>query len=559
MLDYLCIALTNWPLQRLLVDEPRLWRSASPAAVAVFASDDRRGQTIVACCRRARAAGIRAGMLLSEATALAHRAGKLTALPHDPAADLAALAQLAEHCQRFSPLVGWETFCGNELPPQRTSPPSALLLDVRGIARLFGGDDSLLREVHTSIGQLGYRPTIALAPTIAAAWAMAHAQMLSSELLSSSTTLQLFTSLDQLHSLPVCTLRFPPDLLETLASLGIETIGHLASLPRDSVASRLGPTPIVRLDQLLGHAAETIRSHRPPPRFVAEQVLDFPTHRGEQIELWLQTLLDELASQLSHHREGATQIICRLDCGAEQSAPRPLMWQLGLSRPSAEPDHLWQLMRLQVEQLRLPGSVGRIRIEASLTSPLEVRQAELFATPLSHSVREASQLIDRLTNRLGSDAVLRPQSRLDPLPEQAIRYTPIAAPRVAGEKPKPTSKRSRKTKSDSLHSSDTESVARQSAARQPAAVLRRPTLLLEKPAALAVHSIAPDGPPLVFRWKNHTHHIACFAGPERIESGWWKGPSKRRDYYRIETNHGQRFWIFRDIATGQWFLHGLFG
>jgi hypothetical protein len=31
-----------------------------------------------------------------------------------------------------------------------------------------------------------------------------------------------------------------------------------------------------------------------------------------------------------------------------------------------------------------------------------------------------------------------------------------------------------------------------------------------------------------------------------------------RDYYRVETTTGHRFWLFRRLRDGHWFLHGLF-
>jgi hypothetical protein len=32
----------------------------------------------------------------------------------------------------------------------------------------------------------------------------------------------------------------------------------------------------------------------------------------------------------------------------------------------------------------------------------------------------------------------------------------------------------------------------------------------------------------------------------------------RRDYYRVQTEAGLRFWVFRDLKTGRWHLHGDF-
>ncbi len=47
-------------------------------------------------------------------------------------------------------------------------------------------------------------------------------------------------------------------------------------------------------------------------------------------------------------------------------------------------------------------------------------------------------------------------------------------------------------------------------------------------------------------------------GPERIETGWWRGHIVARDYYRVETAAGCWFWIFRRLPDGPWFLHGMF-
>ena len=105
-------------------------------------------------------------------------------LPHDPEADLAALAKLAEHCERFSPLVGWETVEGkvsgsklerSEVRGQKSfSVPDCLFLDITGIGVLFGGEESLAREAIADLTRLGYDARGAIADTIGAAWAAAR-------------------------------------------------------------------------------------------------------------------------------------------------------------------------------------------------------------------------------------------------------------------------------------------------------------------------------------------------------------------------------------------------
>ncbi|MFL5330076.1 MAG: hypothetical protein ACJ8C4_14330 [Gemmataceae bacterium] len=67
-----------------------------------------------------------------------------------------------------------------------------------------------------------------------------------------------------------------------------------------------------------------------------------------------------------------------------------------------------------------------------------------------------------------------------------------------------------------------------------------------------------DGSPTSFSWQRRWHAIARHWGPERIETGWWRTGLIRRDYYRVETVTGHRFWLFRDLNCGQWFVHGSF-
>ena len=45
--------------------------------------------------------------------------------------------------------------------------------------------------------------------------------------------------------------------------------------------------------------------------------------------------------------------------------------------------------------------------------------------------------------------------------------------------------------------------------------------------------------------------------PERIEAGWWNDEDSSRDYYIAATDAGARWWLYKDVATNQWFLQGL--
>jgi protein ImuB len=51
--------------------------------------------------------------------------------------------------------------------------------------------------------------------------------------------------------------------------------------------------------------------------------------------------------------------------------------------------------------------------------------------------------------------------------------------------------------------------------------------------------------------------VSKIRGPERIETGWWRGPDVKRDYYCLDLANGVTLWVFLDRETGRWFLHGL--
>jgi hypothetical protein len=205
----LCLYLPDWPIQREIQNsEFRTQNSRSITArhsefcilssvfpVLLHARDPRRGEVVVACNQAAIERGVRVAMPLAEAAALACRVGCAHQdkrdggqsppyiWPHDPAADLAALARLAEHCERFSPIVGWRTVEGprlknqvstwnGELETWNSVGPDCLFLDVTGIGVLFGGEEHLAREVIADIARLGYEARVAVAHTIGAAWAI---------------------------------------------------------------------------------------------------------------------------------------------------------------------------------------------------------------------------------------------------------------------------------------------------------------------------------------------------------------------------------------------------
>jgi protein ImuB len=559
----LCIHLPNWPVQQVVAAKPEL----KGRAILLYAPAPRRGEQIVACSTAAAQRGVRIGMPLTEAKVITRSSDPLL-LPHRPDADREALVRLAQWCEQFSPVVGLEL----------AEEPTDLLLDMTGLTSLFGGEAALAQHVLQEFFRLapqaptpslahasGYdsqqTPSVlagrfALADTIGAAWAIARYARCDS---FQFTTHNLHFAISArpickiLSPLPVEALRLSPENVILLRELGLQQIGDLLPLPRESLASRFGEEVALRLDQACGNAKEIIAAEQPPADFHARISLEHPTDSRKAIEQLLANLVEQVATLLAEREEGVLQLHCQLDCGGV-----PVLIQVGLFQPTATADHLLSLVQMQLEQMRLPRPVTGGSATAITTAPLTQRQRDLFAEQSRDRPRELAVLIDRLSSRLGREQVLGPRPQASAAPEHAFRYAPLAGQQNGRgwRVPKSNEGRARKRKAKSPRSARSSGTCHTTA--NELTPNGRPLKLFSPPQRLAVIAVIPDGPPARFSFQNRHYHIAFYFGPERIETGWWRGRSIRRDYYRVETDRGTRFWLFRRLTDGHWFLHGEF-
>jgi protein ImuB len=390
--------------------------------------------------------------------------------------------------------------------------------------------------------------------------------------------------------LPVAALRLSPDIVARLHDLGIRHIDQLAALPRNELPSRFGPELLLHLDQALGRAPEVLIPERPPDPVQAEWEFETPLRDRQVLEAVVRRLLEQILATLTGRGEGVQQLHCHLKAPAgayaaivpaaeARSAEARLFRKAGLLgggdqplsitlvQPSASLAHLDELLQLQLERGPLPREVASVILRTSATAPLEAYQPELFGGESQNEQRALEQLTERLTSRLGAQAVLRPHLHPDAQPEFAVRYEPwIAAQPAHGTTLKnrppwprqPAAGADRRHKAGRRHARERSLHSAGTPLPHLAPVLFRPLRVRPQPIPVEATSISPDGPPLRFRCEGREHRVAFTWGPERIETGWWRSRLVRRDYYRIETAAGARFWLFRDLTTGTWHVQGDF-
>ena len=93
--------------------------------------------------------GLDIGLPLANARAICP---ELTVFDADPVADAKTLGDIADWCDRFTPLVALD-------------PPHGLYLDITGCAHLFGGERALLQTVCGALTQRGFAVSAGIAGT----------------------------------------------------------------------------------------------------------------------------------------------------------------------------------------------------------------------------------------------------------------------------------------------------------------------------------------------------------------------------------------------------------
>lgn len=468
-------------------------------------------------------------MSLAEAEALVERPpsnsdGQQNAAMHETAfqaadanADAAGLRQLSLACERFTPQFGIE----------ESDSPESLLLDVTGCTHLFGGEHRTAVSIATEFCERGFHAHVSLTPTVGAAWATAH--FLAKP--TSPSVVEPPRLPDTLKPLPVESLRLTPAMIATLHELGLRSVGQLRDLPRASLPSRFGPLLLKRLDQAFGDEPELFVSEKPRESLVVSWVGEFSITDRESLHAVTRELLDQLVNRLQPRREGLRQLQCEL----RDTSGRLHEFRVGFVAATNQSQHVWEMLCLQWERVPLPDEIALVRLEATTTDALQVVQRDLFGHELdTDSQREVVTLLDRLSNRLGSHAVVRARLLPEAQPELAVAHEPW-------------------TDSDTAIATES-----RTACVATKCGLVRPTYLFSPPQRIEVSIAGPEGAPLSFWWNRREHRVTRSWGPERIETGWWRESSACRDYFRVEVLTGHHFWIFRCLDERGWFIHGTF-
>ena len=466
--------------------------------------------------------GVSPGLKLSAAQA---RSPGLAVLNRSAEVEHRELASLACWARRITPLVSLE-------------PPRALVLEVGGSLKLWGGLDSIREALDRELGRRRLTAHLCAAPTaLAALWLARDGR---------EDALSAKQLAGRLGALPLRVTGWPQAVRRLLKKMGAGTVGDCLRLPRDGLIRRVGQRYLDDLDQALGHRQDIRAAFSPDRRF--SSVVEFQEEVAEPrvIAEAGKKLILRLAEML--HRHQAQIAGCRY--GFHHLHRPATAVRINQVVPTHESRKITDLFLSRLETLSLPAPVTALSLTTGKITPMTGLNATLFpACPEIAPQTALGELIARLRTRFGAEDIHGLGLAEDHRPEAAwSQVRDHQAETAQGQAKGHQADAARgQAKNPAVRGKSPVSHRDRGGVRHPRHP-RRPLWLLPAPV-----SIAAGG--------GGRRHLRLESGPERVEAGWWEDRDARRDYYVARTGMGKRLWVYRDRRSGRdgWYLHGIFG
>jgi protein ImuB len=464
--------------------------------------------------------GLDIGLPLANARAICP---DLRVFDADEAADAEMLDNIADWCDRFTPLVALDS-------------PHGLYLDITGCVHLFGGEAAMLRLVCGLLTAQGFVVSAAIASNPVCARTLnrhVHGRIVRDG-----------EEAEAVSPLPVAFLG--ADEAMGLRRAGLKTIGDVAARARHEITARFGAAFTSRLEQALGQGDRPISPRKPMPDYIVEKRFAEPVTTDTVIAAALSRLAAMLVAAMAQQGKGARRLEAHFF--RTDGAVRAITVDTG--QPVTRGEMIDRLFRERLEALSDPLDPGfgfdLIRLSASRSEIVVQQQRDLDAH--AHDNDEVAALIDRIAARIGGKRIVVHLPQDTHIPERAVLALPAQQHLAAAMR----------------------AVWPERTEGEPPL---RPLRLFERPEEIKVIAQVPDGPPARFIWRRATHAVVRAEGPERIAMEWWRpqGSTLTRDYFRVEDENGLRFWLYRDglyereieqeegrAVHPAWFMHGLF-
>jgi protein ImuB len=312
------------------------------------------------------------------------------------------------------------------------------------------------------------------------------------------------------------------EMIDTFRWLGIGTLGDLARLPRDALATRFGHHGV------LAHRLASGEDRQVEPREIPADltvVMEFedPLESLDAVAFASRVLAERLTRGLRN--AGVAPHTVTITARSHQGGTRERVWR------SADPfteraitDRVWWQLRAWVETSGVPGGVSALSIRPDDLSG-EGRQLGLLSDE-SSSV-ETERALARAQALVGPDGVLQGRAQGGRMPGERVSWSRW------GEEPVP--------------------LRHDPAAPWPGATPSpSPAMVPPRPEPIEVEW--DDGMPSRVRLGSRWEPVLTWSGPWRLTGRWWDGEGDA-DRYQIVTSVGA---ILCVVHGGRSFLAGVY-
>ncbi|MFO7547330.1 MAG: DNA polymerase Y family protein [Acidimicrobiia bacterium] len=467
-----------------------------PPDRSVLVVDLRSG--VAACSPELAGQGIRSGMPRREAEALAPGAAVV-------------VRDRGEEARRFEPLVSAVEAL---VPRVEVAEPGMMFVPVQGAVRYYGGEDALVERMSKELDALASGGLIGLADgPFAARWAAAAAGPRTPRVVTD--TAGFLAGLD-------VSLLGDADLASVFRWLGVTTLGELARLPREALASRFGRAGLLA-HRLASGEDRMVDPRTIPATLAVEARYEEPLDTLDRAGFAARSLAARLVEGLG--REGIAPHRVLVEVETEVGRVYSRVWRSvdPFTEEALAERVRWQL-RAWLDTSGVGSGVVRLRLDPSDLSGAGRQQ--VFFDEVDGRI-EAERALGRVQALVGPDAVLHAAPQGGRLPAEQVVWG-----RWGEDVPTPD---------------------RDPEAPWPGAT-PTPTPALVPPEPIPLHVEWEAGFPVAVRLRARREPVLSWSGPWRLMGRWWKG-EEPVDRYQLVTSAGAMLCV---VCDGKAYLAGVY-
>jgi protein ImuB len=425
--------------------------------------------------------------------------------------------------------IGWSVS-----PRIEDTGPDAIVLDLSGLAQLFGAEPEIGAHLAQRSRECGLFANVAIASNVDTA-------LIAGRGFAGTTVIPAGEEAARLGELPVGVLAPSAETEEILGRWGVRTCADFAALPVLQLSERLGQEG-VRLHALArGAVARSLRIAKPVPFFEEGMELDDAVEELDPLSFLLGRLLDKLCARLTAHSLATASIRVRFELQPDfENAldrrkaivhkidpPGAYEKELQLPIPSRDSKMLLKLLRLRLQANPPDAPIRKITLRAESARP-RAAQGGLFL-PSFPDPEKLEVTIARIANVVGEGNVGSP-SLVDtwrPAEFQLQRFqAPLEIVKDPGE--------SRDTAPSRVPRQNFKAPVSFRMFRPPVPAMLE--LQAGRPARVAFQGLRGD--------------VLAASGPWRTAGDWWRDDGWQQDEWDLEIHfHASSASHDRDAAS----------